>query len=104
MEITIKGMAEIRAVACNFSASTSAISKGSKAFVQLWNPGGGNDRVFVLARSRSGRWINKWEDVRRLCNFRVVTVVEESKHLYVCLKGAPDSVPAYLVSVSDARV
>lgn len=58
------------AVACNYAEGTAAVAEGALAFVWLTNPGGGNDRIQVLARSRGGRWIRKWEDMRRLTNFR----------------------------------
>ena len=79
-------MDEIRAVACNYIMSTSACSKGAKAFVLGENPGNGNDRIRVLARSRGGRWIEKYEDSRHLGNFRVVTVVAATSYFHA-LRG-----------------
>lgn len=32
------------------------------------------DRIEVLLRSRGGRWIEKWQDIRTLENFRVKTI------------------------------
>ena len=70
-------MEDRHVIACNYSEGTGFITLGSKAYVipQL----GGNlpDRVRVLARSRSGRWIEKWESMRRLGNFRLKTLPPE---------------------------
>lgn len=66
-----------RVVACNVTDDSSAISAGSKAYVVLSNPGGGHDRLKILARSRGGRWIEKWESIHRLTDFRAVTLPPE---------------------------
>lgn len=66
-----------RVIACNYAAPTSIATEGAKAYIipQL----GGNlpERVRVLVRSRGGRWVEKWESVRRLDNFRLVTLPPE---------------------------
>jgi hypothetical protein len=41
------------------------------------NRGWGGERVRLLARSRSGRWIEKWETRKRLGNFRWKTIPAE---------------------------
>jgi hypothetical protein len=61
-------------IQCNYSVSTSAVSKWSRAYVVMLNPGGGNDRIVVLVRSRGSRFIEKWESSKRLANFRVTTM------------------------------
>jgi hypothetical protein len=65
-----------RAVACNYAEGISAVRAGAKCYVSLANPGAGDDpdRIQVLARSRGGRWIVKWEATKRLTNFRAVTI------------------------------
>jgi hypothetical protein len=63
-----------RAVACNYAESTKIAAKGAKAYVLLFNPGNASDRIVVLVRSRGGRWVQKWEDARRLTNPRAVTI------------------------------
>ncbi len=63
-----------RVIACNFTESTSAIQRGSLAYVLSGDHGNGNQRLFLLARSRRGRWVKKWESVKRLCNFRAKTI------------------------------
>ena len=48
-----------------------------RAYLVRPNPGGGGDRIGVLLRSRGGRWVEKWEDIRRLENFRVKALPPE---------------------------
>lgn len=69
-------MEETRAVACNYRIPTKVCVRGAKAFVLGTNPGNGSDRIKVLARSRGGRWVEKYEDARYLHNFRTVTLME----------------------------
>jgi hypothetical protein len=57
-------------VTCNYIETARASSSGSKCYLIHSNPGGGNDRIYILARSRSGRWISRWENIKRLDNFR----------------------------------
>jgi hypothetical protein len=54
------------AVACNYVEATSIAVKGAKAYVVSPNPGWANERIEILARSRSGRWVLKWEAMKRL--------------------------------------
>jgi hypothetical protein len=69
--------ADRHVMACNFAEAISECRKGALCYVLYSNPGGGYDRVFVLARSRGGRWIEKWEPIYRLTNFRVKTLPPE---------------------------
>lgn len=66
-----------RVVVCNYAAATNIASAGAKAYVipQL----GGNlpERVRVLVQFRGGRWVEKWENMRRLDNFRLKTIPPE---------------------------
>lgn len=66
-----------RVVQCNYVEPTGVASKGARAFVTRSNGGNGNDRVMVLVYSRGARWVEKWEDVRRLGNFRIKTLPAE---------------------------
>lgn len=66
-----------RVVACNFREATNVARKGARAYLVRPNPGGGDDRVVILVRSRGGRWVEKWEDIRRLENFRCKTLPPE---------------------------
>lgn len=66
--------ADRKVVQCNYAEGTKIASLGARAYVVYPNPGGGHDRVGILVRSRSGRWVEKWEDARRLRDFRVKTL------------------------------
>lgn len=68
------GSEDRRVVQCNYATGISAVTTGARAYLARTNPGGGNDRIVILARSRGGRWIEKWEDIRRLENFRPKTL------------------------------
>lgn len=64
-------------IACNFREGTKVARAGALAYVRWTNPGGGNDRIPLLIRSRGGRWVEKWEAMRRLHNFRLKTIPPE---------------------------
>ena len=64
-----------RVIACNYAVATSACAKGARAYLGSL-PGDGRS-VHIIARSRSGRWIHKWERRKRLTNFRFVTLPPE---------------------------
>lgn len=66
-----------KVIQCNFAEATNAASTGARAYVVLMNRGGGHDRIVVLVRSRGGRWVEKWEDIRHLKDFRVKTLPPE---------------------------
>jgi hypothetical protein len=66
-----------RFIACNFRKGTKIARKGAIAYVLWPNYGGGNDRIPLLVRSRSGRWVEKWEAMSRLENFRFKTIPPE---------------------------
>jgi hypothetical protein len=63
-----------RVVQCNYAEPTSVAATGARAYLVRPNPGGGDDRIVILVRSRGGRWIEKWENIRRLENFRAKTL------------------------------
>lgn len=67
--------ADIWAVACNYREDTKAVRDGARAYL-VWTSGGGFTAggQQVRARSRGGRWITKWERVRRLTNFRATCI------------------------------
>jgi len=73
-EIVSAAFPDRRVVQCNLVAGQSTAAAGARAYVVLANPGGGSDRIVVLLRSRSGRWIEMWQDIRTLGNFRVKTI------------------------------
>lgn len=66
-----------RVVQCNYAVATKVAPKGARAYVSLPNRGNGHDRIMVLVRSHGGRWVRKWEDTRRLTDFRVKTIPPE---------------------------
>ena len=68
-----------KAIACNYREAVSACKAGALAYVTFTNPGGGSDRIKILARSRSGRWIETYEPIWRLENFRLKTVPRQSR-------------------------
>lgn len=74
----MKAKPELKAVACNYLESTKTAVSGALCYVVSDNPGNDNDRVEILSRSRSGRWIQKWESIKRLGNFRVKIVPPSS--------------------------
>lgn len=82
---------ELRRIACNYAESTKSASKGGLAFVLLPNGGNVHDRLFVLSRSRSGRWIRKWESIKVLKNFRSKTVPQESPLYDKLIDGCDDT-------------
>lgn len=67
-----EGAVTVFAIACNYAVSVSESARGSRAYVLNVNYGGGSERVRILARSRSGRWIDRWESIKRLDRFRAV--------------------------------
>lgn len=66
-----------QAIACNYLEATNVAAQGALAYVILTNPGWGGERVMILVRSRGGRWVEKWENTRRLGNFRLKTICPE---------------------------
>ena len=58
-----------RVLMCNYREGTSIVPPGARAYFSLGLPGM-PERAYLLVRSRSGRWVQKWENVRHLCNFR----------------------------------
>lgn len=73
--IEVQLTSDRRVVACNYAVGTPAMAEGARCYVNdVAYDRSVPSRVRILARSRSGRWINKWEDVRRLRDFRIVTI------------------------------
>lgn len=65
---------EHHAIQCNLTTSQKTAAKGARAYVTLPNPGNYSDRIEILLRSRGGRFIEKWQDIRTLENFRAKTI------------------------------
>jgi len=66
-----------KVVQCNYAVPTKIAAQGARAYVVYPNGGNGHDRIGILVRSRGGRWVEKWEDSRRLRDFRVKTLPSE---------------------------
>jgi hypothetical protein len=66
-----------RVIQCNYTEGTNVASNGARAYVMHGDAGSGNERVGVLVRSRGGRWVAKWENTKRLGDFRVKTLPPE---------------------------
>lgn len=79
-------MPDIHVIQCNYAVGTKVCAEGARAYVWLTNPGGGSDRLQVIARSRGGRFVERWEDVRHLRDFRLKTMPPEHP-LYRRLAG-----------------
>jgi hypothetical protein len=62
-------------VQCNYKADTSVCAKGARAYLVSFDVVG--KRVRVVARSRSGRWVDRWEHQRNLHNFRLKTLAAD---------------------------
>jgi hypothetical protein len=58
----------------NLIEDTKYATKGTRVVVGLSNPGWGNERFVVFLKTRTGRWIRKWERADRMVNFRNVTI------------------------------
>lgn len=64
-----------RVIACNIIEGTSAIASGSLAYAAMLSPtGGAPDKLPVVARSRSGRWVYVWIKLANLDHFRAKTI------------------------------
>lgn len=66
-----------RVVQCNYAEPVSAAAAGARAYLVRPNPGSGDERIVILVRSRGARWIEKWENIRHLENFRAKTLPPE---------------------------
>ena len=66
--------ADQQVIACNYTEPTSVAAGGALAYVVPQLGGNLPERVRVLVRSRSGRWVEKWEAIWRLDNFRLKTL------------------------------
>jgi hypothetical protein len=58
-------------IQCNYAEGTRIAPGGARAYLVLANPGNYHDRIIIKVRSRGGRWVEKWERIERLIDFRV---------------------------------
>jgi hypothetical protein len=68
-------MDDKRVIVCNYRTGNSAVSEGSKAYVDMVAGDGLSLAVYV--RSRGGRWIRRWERIKKMENFRFKTLPPE---------------------------
>jgi hypothetical protein len=68
------GVDDMRVIACNYTGPTKVAAAGARAYVIPQFGGNLPERVRVLVRSRGGRWVEKWESMKRLDNFRMKTI------------------------------
>jgi hypothetical protein len=66
-----------KVIACNYGEGTSTCSKGALCYVMRSSGSNPGEDVEIFARSRSGRWIVKWESLHKLINFRFKTIPPE---------------------------
>lgn len=69
-------MSDKRVIQCNYREGTPYASAGARAYLITSMPGS-MDGVWVLVRSRGGRWIQHWERPGRLMDFRFKTLPPE---------------------------
>jgi hypothetical protein len=68
-------MSDKRVIACNYKVGNPAVSGGSKAYVEM--VAGDGLSLCVLVRSRGGRWVRRWERIKKMENFRFKTLPPE---------------------------
>ncbi|WP_157239523.1 hypothetical protein [Catenuloplanes japonicus] len=73
----MNGDSDRQVIQCNYMRPTPTAAVGARAYVTLVNPGNGHDRITVRVFSRGKRWVEKWEDICRLGNFRLKTIPPE---------------------------
>ena len=63
------------AIICNIAQPTKTAVAGAKAYLGITSGGAmGDGRFNLYIRSRGGRHIEKWEPLKRLSNFRLITL------------------------------
>jgi hypothetical protein len=96
----MSGSTDKRVIACNLTEGVSEAREGALCYILDSNLDNAAERVRLLMRSHSGRWIRKWESLKRVGNFRLKTlpsghprynddilhdgVVDIEKHLGAC--------------------
>jgi len=67
-------MEDRKLIACNLRIARKEFAMGALAFVVLLNGGNGHESIQICGRSHGGRWIEKWERIANLMNFRSKTM------------------------------
>lgn len=73
----IKRGRDVWTVVCNYRDPTKIAREGARAFVGRGGSGSGYSDVRVVARSRGGRQVSKWERCKKLTSFRATCVPVE---------------------------
>ena len=89
-------MGDKTVVVCNYEVATSMCSQGALAYVGLVWIGGGCQRLVIRVRTRSGRWVTKWESIKRLINFRFKTLPPDHPRYSDVENYYGDDMPRYL--------
>lgn len=63
-------------IVCNYAEATNIARNGALVYVIPQFGGNMPERIRILARSRGGRWVEKWESIKRLENFRLKSIPE----------------------------
>lgn len=75
----MENVTDRKIISCNLAVPTKTARKGAKAILGVTSGGAlGDGRAQLLIRSRGGRYIEKWEPIKRLTNFRIQTLPPES--------------------------
>ena len=96
-------MKELTAVACNYAAGTKIARTGARCYL-LWRAGGDNRKCQVLAKSRGGRWVIKWEPIVMLDHFRFVRVPEARGEFKILKERGAAAVPFDLTDIVACRI
>ena len=84
------------AVCCNYAVGTNVAREGAQAWLSPFTRGDPS-HVRLIVRSRSGRWVCKWERLTRLKNFRAKTIVDG------CAPGAHGDQPTMFETKESAQ-
>lgn len=90
-------------IACNYTEPTTVAAKGARAFVIAQFGGNMPERLRVVVRTRGGRWVEKWENTRRLGNFRLATIPPFTPRYHDDRLAHSDATPDMLAHVIAAR-
>lgn len=69
---------DLKVIACNLNQPTKTCVEGALCYVLDFNLSNAAEQVRLLMRSRGGRWIDKYEALKRLKNFRLKTIPPDS--------------------------
>jgi hypothetical protein len=67
-------------IQCRYLEATQFAPCGAQAYVVRINPASGHARIVVLVRTHNGRWVQRWENIRHLHDFRAVNLPPSHAH------------------------